>query len=437
MNRHWAAIAAAILAITLLGFFQFPGHTILQSDTQIYLPILERAQDPSLYTKDVMAVYPHVSFTLYDETTLLLRQLTGARIERILQTQQFIYRALGILGLYLIGLALGLLPWQSIFVAAVVSLGATINGPAVLSVEYEPVPRGFALPFLLLSMGLAGHMRWTFAALCAGIAFGFHPPTALAYSALLFGILIWQKQQRAIALLAIAPLLLLATLPSANSSGLPLFGTIAPELEALQRMRAAYNWVSIWITAWAGHYALLFTVCGIALFRIRRHVPAPLLPIFASLPLIGVFSVPTSYLLLERAKLSLIPQFQPGRYLLFVTLFAVILCSAAAMHAVRDQRWLEAGLFLVIPFAVPMNPNLVDSLTEPKAFILAATLAMTSLLSRRLAWIPAVAAFFVIPYVTQVKNFASLHHVEIDQLAQWARTSTPKDALSNLPTWPI
>ena len=49
--RRRLAIGAAILAITLLNYFQFPGHSWLQSDTQIYLPILEHIWDPDVLAK--------------------------------------------------------------------------------------------------------------------------------------------------------------------------------------------------------------------------------------------------------------------------------------------------------------------------------------------------------------------------------------------------
>jgi hypothetical protein len=39
MTNRWPT-ALAVLALTALGFFFYPGHTILQSDTQIYIPIL-------------------------------------------------------------------------------------------------------------------------------------------------------------------------------------------------------------------------------------------------------------------------------------------------------------------------------------------------------------------------------------------------------------
>ena len=50
MTRRWSA-ALAVLALTSISFFVFPGHTILQADTQIYIPILERLADPSSICK--------------------------------------------------------------------------------------------------------------------------------------------------------------------------------------------------------------------------------------------------------------------------------------------------------------------------------------------------------------------------------------------------
>ena len=58
------SLALGILAVTLLTFFFFPGHTYLQSDTQIYIPLMERLWDPSLLGRDLMASRPHLAYTL-------------------------------------------------------------------------------------------------------------------------------------------------------------------------------------------------------------------------------------------------------------------------------------------------------------------------------------------------------------------------------------
>src|SRR3954468_20579992 len=93
----WCAIAIALL--TAVSFWWFPGHTILQSDTQIYIPILQHLEDPSVLAKDAMAVRPHVAFTIFDEVALACRRLTHLSFEQILLGQQLLLRGLGILGL--------------------------------------------------------------------------------------------------------------------------------------------------------------------------------------------------------------------------------------------------------------------------------------------------------------------------------------------------
>src|SRR5260370_36952159 len=125
-------VAAAICVLTTLNYYQFPGPTYLQADTQIYVPILEHIWDPAALPSDLIVQEPHVSFTLYDEIAEGLRKLTGLPFRQVLGGQQIFFRALGILGLYLIASSVGLSTAASLLVAAIVSLGATINGPAVL-----------------------------------------------------------------------------------------------------------------------------------------------------------------------------------------------------------------------------------------------------------------------------------------------------------------
>src|SRR4029078_2168875 len=129
--------------------FQFPGHTWLQQDTQIYAPILEHQRDASLLRNEILAQQPHVAFTLYDELAVFLARASGRDFRDVLAFQQIATRALGIWGLYLIALALRLPSGSALAVAAIVSLGASIAGPSVLTLEYEPTPRAFAVPLLM------------------------------------------------------------------------------------------------------------------------------------------------------------------------------------------------------------------------------------------------------------------------------------------------
>ena len=147
-------IAASIAVLTLLGFYQFPGHTYLQSDTQVYAPMLERVWDATVLQRDFMVQRPHMTLTIYDEAAIALRRLTGLGFQEVLAAQQVLFRALGLLGVFLIAGSLKLGTRMSLLVTSIFALGAFVGGPTVLTLEYEPIPRAFALPLLLLAIGL-------------------------------------------------------------------------------------------------------------------------------------------------------------------------------------------------------------------------------------------------------------------------------------------
>src|SRR5262249_244082 len=96
------ATASFCLALALLTFFQFPGHTWLQQDTQIYAPILEHLRDPSLLRNEILVQQPHVAWSLYDEAALALRAITGLGFREVLALQQIATRALGVWGILLL-----------------------------------------------------------------------------------------------------------------------------------------------------------------------------------------------------------------------------------------------------------------------------------------------------------------------------------------------
>jgi hypothetical protein len=431
-------VLASLVMVTALSLFQFPGRTILQSDTQIYLPILEHYWDPSVLTKDLVATDPHVAFTIYDETLLTLRKLTGAGFETLLFAQQIVYRWVGIVGLFLIGRAFGFSRRMAFLFTALLSLGATITGPAVLTVEYEPVPRGFALPFLLLTIGLLSYRAGVTAAIAAGVAFLFHPPTALA-ACVVFGLWsLWKRQWIPAGTLVFSAIVMLylAYLQRDVREHQSFFGIIPPWLESLQRMRATYNWVSLWFGNYWIHYTVVLAAWILAYWRLNDRIPRDTRPLLLGLPIIGVLSIPFSWLFLEKMKWILIPQWQPGRYLLFLTLFALMLAAIAGLKAAEARRYWEAFAFLLLVFLIPLAP-IVTAATLRKAGIAIAlsALALAAVRLETRAWgmAPVVAAavipFFAIPILGPVQNYAKLHRPELDALANWARYATPVDSV--------
>lgn len=422
-------VGAAFAALTLLTWLQFPGHTWLQQDSQIYVPILEHLRDPSLLNNDILVQHPHVAFTLYDEVTLILERVTGLDVRRALSVQQIVTRALGIWGVYLIATALGLNSAPALLVSAIWSLGATIVGPAVLTTEYEPTPRAFAVPLLFLAMGLLAQGRDTAAGSVASVAFLYHPPTTLVFWGVCLVWTIRERRFRALAPLAcaIAILLLAVHFQAGIRERQELLTRLDPALEKLQRMRAGYNWISYWWRDMLPHYLLLYAGALAAAWRLRNSAGTALRWLMFGMPLAGILSVPLSWILLEGLKWSLIPQIQPTRALLFVTSFAMILGAAAGCTAVRDKRYLEAFVWFALAYLAPVNARIFQFGGWNRVAVVAtlAALACVSLRVRRFApVVAALTAFFVIPIFGRVMNYPMLHSPELGQLSQWARVST-------------
>ena len=470
-------VAAAVTALALLSYFVFPGHTWLQADTQVYVPILERLWDPAVLAGDPMAQRPHVAFTIYDEVTLGLRRITHFDLHAVLTAQQLLFRALGILGVYLLATALGLSCRTALVAAAAFSLGATVVGPSVLTLEYEPVPRGFAGPLIFLALGLAAHGR-DLAAGCAGtLAFLYHPPTATAFWAVYFVVALWPSRpaimSRHVAGLAplaagVVMLFLLSRWQPGVSEPQMLFSRLDASLEKLQRFRASYNWLGNWEAAWIRQHVFLWLVSLAAFLRLRslgafrsegaesqnRTFCWPVLDLeffLLGMPLAGVLSMPLSYLLLDRMKLALAAQLQPARNLLFTVALAGIMAAAAAAKAAERGRRLEGFAWLVAVFAVPAHTRLLQlgpldfsqPLSRRRTLLVAALAAFTAaamwaaprrrVLGAVLCGVAALAPFAAIPLYGKVQNYPDLHNPELDELAAWARASTPRQAVFLFP----
>jgi hypothetical protein len=421
-----AAVAGACAALALLTFFQFPGHTWIQQDTQIYAPILEHQRDPSLLRNDPLVERSHVAFTLYDEAARALRSATGLNFEYVLAFEQIVTRALGIWGLFMMATAIGLRTGPAAAVAAIASLGAAIAGPAVLTLEYEPTPRAFAVPLLVCGIGLAAHRRFLEAAIAGACAFLYHPPTTLPYWPIL---LLAAKGQRARAvapLVAALAILLLVAYSQPEEQG--FFRRITASDEQLQRMRASYVWVSTWARTVFAHYLILSVIIAAAFWRLRAKIPPELRWFVIGLPILGLLSIPASWLLLERWNWALVPQVQPLRGLLFLTLSIIFLTAAAGARA----RFWEASAWLACAYWIPVQ-SLVTGPYDARRIAVCAALAVTTAAACKYAWIPALAAFFAIPWLGGVVNYPHLHTPELAQLSTWARTSTPKDAVFLFP----
>jgi hypothetical protein len=438
--------AAAIVALALIGFFVFPGHTYLQADTQIYVPFLEHLQDPGVLGRDMLARNLSAHFTIYDETALWAARATGVDLETVLAAAQILFRALGLAGVFLIASALGLERRPALLVTAVFSLGAVIAGPSVLTIEYEPIPRAFAIPLVLLAAGLAARGSTMAAGLAAALAVLFHPPSAVAFCAVFLCVAWWRKSVLPLVPLAAAVLALVAT----AQTGI-FFGRIASDVERIQRFRASYNWVSMWPHDLFRHYVLLWLFSLGAYLRVRKMAPRDAQILLVGLPLAGLLSIPVSYLLVEKLKWIAGPQIQPARAVLFVTAFAVILGAAAAMAAARRGRIWESALWLVPVFAVPAQGRVLDILWPDLSLPLIRTrvvvVLVLAVLAALAAWavdsrrrwsaaalaLAALVPFYALPQWAKVRNYGRLGGADMDRLVAWVGSSTAHDSMFLFP----
>jgi len=453
------AIAGACLALSLLTYFQFPGHSWLQQDSQIYAPILEHLRDPSVLRNELLAQKAHVAYTLYDESARALRAATGLDFRDALALEQIAARAFGIWGLYLMALAMcgtwaaeprttrPMPEAMALFTTAICSLGAVVAGPSVLTIEYEPTPRAFALPLAVCAAGLTVHRRHMAAGVALAAAFLYHAPTALPFVALFCALALWPAKSESagrrlwrLAPLAGAALVLTmaARLQEGGGEAQTFFARLPADIERLQRMRASYNWISdaqAWPPALLAHYAIVFAILLAAFARLRRDMRFELRWFALGLPMIGALSLPASWLLLDHWRWAIAPQIQPMRCILFVTLFAQLLTAAAGVRAAMRRQTMEAIAWFALAYLPPVQPVTTQPYTlRGTAVVLA--LALLGWLAIRLgtarqpaALLAGLAAFFAIPGLAGVVNYPALRTPELEQLSTWARSATPKDAV--------
>jgi len=418
MNRGLTALA--IFAITALSFFVFPGHTYLEQDTQIYVPILEHQWSGAL-AGDLIVEHPHVSFTLYDELANVLRWTTRLPLKFVLEGEQFLFRAAGFLGIYLIAISFEAEPFTALLVTALWALGATIQAPAVLTVEYEPTPRSFAVPLLLLGVGLALRRRYRWAGLAAACAVLLHAPTVWPFFLVAAAFVAVRRPAWTLLvypLIALGGLAVIGFHETANEHQ-SLLGRLDPGLEALQRMRASYSYVSTWWSAWAWQYEFFAAVAIAGMWRV--HASRDHWIWLGGLTITGMVSVPLSWLLLEELHLSIAPQVQPARALLFVTGVAVLMAAIAGARALQNDRRLEAAAWFLFPLLVPVHAAFFE--WPGWRVVCCVVLLAAALVAVRPQWRMAGALLLapVVAYGAGVSLYGHTGTDDLGNLARWAR----------------
>jgi hypothetical protein len=360
--RRALLVLFAITAITWLEFEVCPGHTYLEGDTQIFLPILERLDSPGFLSRDLVATHPNVTYTIYDELTLFLHEAVKLDFRTALIGQQLLTRAAGVIGVFLLALAAGASDLPALIISALVNLGAVLPGPALQVIGLEATPRALAFGLVLLAMGLLARERPLMAGLAGGVALLYHAPTAAPFWGVVLLAFLCERKLRpllrpALSILLVFALLLgnLAQLQPGIVEPQPLFAKISSHLASLQQFRTGYVWVSLWAGREIWIYLAVW-VCSVwSVTRIWPRLNRQLRWFFAGLPLIGILSVPVSSVLLEHMRWSLVPALQPARALALTVSIAPLVCGIAGFHALAQRRHREAVLWFLLVFLAPLT----------------------------------------------------------------------------------
>ena len=438
------AAAAGLALFTLLSYFQHPGHVFLESDTQVYLPMLERFRDPSLYQRDPMVVRAHTAFTLYDEASLGLSRLTGLEMEAALGLLHLAVRFTLLAGIFLITRAMGLSELLAVACAGVYALGGRVLGPSVLLMEIEPVPRAFALGPVVLAVGLAGHGRYLAAGVAGAAGFLLHATTAapfwMVYAALLF--VPDEPEEMKKRLWGLAPLAAAVAILAAASAAQPgvlerqaLLSRLDESWESLIRLRATYVYVSLWPSRAFWQYGVMLVVMALAARRLRPFMQPPLRFLLAGLVTLAVLSVPATWLFLEKGRWAMMPQWQPGRAVLFLQMTAMLLALVMAFElACKEGRMLAAWFWAALGLSAGIQPRTLGEAFPAVALGGLLVAAAEVSVKRRAAGAATViavvaAAFFVIAGELRLHWSGERPHPELADLSRWSRDNTDKNAV--------
>ena len=458
MRLSTLAVAAALIGINCVSYFVFPGHSYLTSDTQIYVPMLERLWDASLLNKDLIATNPHLSFTIYDELALGARKVSGLGFAQVLPAMHFIFRLAGMYGIWLIFRAWTFSSLVSLFGVGCFALGAFVHGPAVMVWELEPVPRAMALPLLWLAIGWIANDRPKLGATAAGLALLLHPPTVWPVW-LILAIMIAKPPQEsfrkyrwhvaAILTSAVLLLVILSRLQTGEREKQQLFLLLDPSLESLQRMRASYNWIGMWFASLWKKHLLLFVAALLSARGLGVLAPRALNWFHGGLTVLGALGLGISYVVLEWGKWALGPQLQFGRALVFVISWAILGSIAMGIRAAQKGRYLLSLFWFYLAYSVPVQTQTWEMFTpwvptEPMAKKMALVLGLAilallaTLVPRKspaaivLVVVAVLVPFWALPNVLGITTHPKLYSADLTALYTWARI-TPADSVFHFP----
>ncbi len=346
----------SIAAITVLEFTVYPGHTYLAGESQYLVPMMERLHLHGFLSRDLAAINPTLTFTIFDEVTLFLVRTAHQSFERALAVQQLTFRFAGLLGLVFLGLSTRIRPVWSLLFATLISALVQLPGPAISLTGLEPTPFAFSLSLTLLGLGCLAREKPLAAGLFGGIALAYDPPVGMVFWVLVLGGLLFRPALRPL-LRPTLPALLVFSLLLGNAAqlqpgrgeALPAFAHVSNAWFDIQSMRTPEVYPLTWGWRIWAFYFLLASAGVLAVTRMRGLLGSSAW-LFYSLLLVGLASLPATTLLFAISHWAWLAAVEPARSLVFTVVSALVVCSAYAVHAWHEGNY--RGLAYLLPVVI-------------------------------------------------------------------------------------
>ncbi|MCC6263777.1 MAG: hypothetical protein IT169_09390 [Bryobacterales bacterium] len=454
-SRYRSHIPATfgLLAILIAGFLIYPGRHFLTSDTQIWTVMMEHTLHPDYLGKDLLAQHPHIGLSFYDEIVNGLRAATGLSMEQVMFGHLVLFRAVFLVAVYVLGFTLCQSRLLALWMAASLQLIYYIAGPTVCVMEVEPVPRGYSLALGMLAVALLANGRKWGAAWALGTAMLFQAVVVYPMLLCMAGWTLFSREEESVLrrlrywlpIVGMAMAVLTLSIAAQGGTG-GMFVTVPEWLQDVQRMRASYNWVSLWPHSLVTMHVLLCAVAGISFFRLRRNSNEALRWFLWGVPVVALCSIPIAWLTMERLHLMIAAQAQPARALAAMYALGVVALFSAGILASRQGKWVEGGCWLLGAYSmvfldrtVPFFQQLAASHSLDSQWLWIPVLALAGLGS---LWLlprkPALssALFFVLmaaPFAIYRLEFHAdvmaqdARTPEVMALAAWAERDTSRD----------
>jgi uncharacterized membrane protein YkgB len=366
--RRALLILLGLLVVTWFEFQVYPGHSYLQGETQLLVPMLERLDTPGFLSRDLVAANPTFAYTIYDEITQSLHIAAKVGFEQALMWQQLAFRLAAVIGIFLLARALKVVPWAAILISGCINAITHLATPEAFVTNPEATPASFALGLVFLAAGLLVNRNALLAGLAAGFALLYDPITAAPFWLIVIIASLTDRSLRtylrpAWLSLVIFSLILgnLVQLQAGLGGGEEVTARMSAAMVQLTRIRTPWVWVTHWV--WNGiltyKFLLVAGVCALA--RLWKFADRITKWVTIGLAASGTVSVGVAMiLLLQHSQFAV--EMMPARNLAFSVSISVLLCGAASWHAAQKQKWVESLPWMAVMIFAILNAQVLDLL---------------------------------------------------------------------------